>query len=57
MEKFHRCISKLVRFHFAIIAISFQAFYMYLYLGSIIFLFYMYLIQMKEKSAQDIWRK
>ncbi|KAJ3630790.1 hypothetical protein MTP99_011964 [Tenebrio molitor] len=36
---------------------TYDAFYMYLYLGSIIFLFYMYLIQMKEKSAQDIWRR
>ncbi|XP_063913879.1 proton channel OtopLc-like isoform X1 [Zophobas morio] len=36
---------------------TYDAFYMYLYLGSIIFLLYMYMIQVKEKSAQDFWRR
>lgn len=33
-----------------------KGFYMYLYIGSIVFLLYMYLIQMKEKSFQENWR-
>ncbi|XP_967818.2 proton channel OtopLc isoform X1 [Tribolium castaneum] len=36
---------------------TYDAFYMYLYLGSIIFLLYMYMIQMKEKTVQDYWRR
>ncbi|RZB54426.1 otopetrin-2-like [Asbolus verrucosus] len=36
---------------------TYDAFYMYLYIGSIIFLFYMYMIQMKEKSFQESWRR
>lgn len=34
----------------------FKGFYMYLYIGSIVFLLYMYLVQMKEKSFQESWR-
>lgn len=33
-----------------------KGFYMYLYIGSIVFLLYMYLVQMKEKSFQESWR-
>ncbi|KAJ8952057.1 hypothetical protein NQ318_010967 [Aromia moschata] len=35
---------------------TFNGFYIYLYSGSILFLAYMYVIQLREKSIQDNWR-
>ncbi|XP_018565130.1 uncharacterized protein LOC108906385 [Anoplophora glabripennis] len=34
---------------------TFDGFYVYLYVGSILFLLYMYVIQVKEKSIQERW--